>query len=318
MVDILETTQFVMGKSKAVHINTSKIPEFVKSLSDKTMPHWLHDSPISFSHLNDKEFLNFLLVLHSVSFCYWGDTKWTVEHRGVSYHGAWGMIATLMRAIDEGKPILDSEYLSKINLDDYSEILRGNVDIPLIKERWKITREVANALLADFDGNFANLIDHADNDAPRLLKLIINLCPSFEDLSPYNGKIIYFYKRAQLLVGDTSQHFIDRGGNNFNNIDRLTASADYKLPQVLQRIGILSYSNDLQEKILSKTCITHNSPEEVEIRANTIMAIEMIKQELKIHGKNISSGTISNHVWLMGKDRSINILPHHRTITTAY
>lgn len=318
MVDILGTAQFVTGKSRKVHINTNKITGSIEIFSGNAMSHWLHDSPIDFSKLNEREFLNFLFFLHSVSFCYWSDTKWTVEYRGSSYHGAWGMIAAIMRAIDEGKPILDSEYLSKINLEDYSEILRGNVDIPLIKERWQITREVANALLADFDGNFANLINYANGDALTLLGLIIKLCPSFEDSSQYGGKTIYFYKRAQLLVGDTSQHFMDRGGNNFNNIDQLTASADYKLPQVLQRIGILSYSNDLQEKILSKICVPHNSPEEVEIRANTIMAIEMIKQELKIHGKNISSETISNHVWLMGKDRNINILPHHRTITTAY
>jgi hypothetical protein len=318
MIKVLETASLVVERSEVVHINTDKIETLVEQLSDERMPPWLHNSPIDFSHLSDTDFLNFLLVLHSVSFCYWGDVKWTVEYRGSLYHGAWGMVAAIMRAIDEGKPILDSQYRAKISSDEYAEILRGNITIPLLTERWKITREVAGALLSVSDGDFISLIRHTDKDALYLLDLLINLCPSFEDSSSYEGKTTYFYKRAQLLVEDTSQFLRDRGDNDLENINVLTACADYKLPQVLERLGILSYTEPLKEKIVAKICILHDSVEEIEIRANTIWAIEMMRQSFKKRGKDVPSRVISNYIWLLGKERSTNITPHHRTITTAY
>lgn len=318
MKKVLETTNFVVERSEAVHICADKIEALVGQLSDERMPPWLHDSPIDFSNLSDAEFLNFLLVLHSVSFCYWGNVKWTVEYRGSLYHGAWGMVAAIMRAIDEGRPILDSQYRAKISSDEYAEILRGNITIPLLTERWRITREVASALLSVSDGNFASLVQQAHKDAAHLLDLLIDLFPSFEDSSQYRGKTIYFYKRAQLLVEDTSQFFKDRGGNDLENINVLTACADYKLPQVLERLGVLSYTEPLKEKIVAKICIPHESLEEVEIRANTIWAIEMMRQSFEKRGKKVPSHVISNDIWLLGKDRNTNITPHHRTITTAY
>lgn len=318
MEKIFETSRYVAEESKIVCINIDKISEFATSFADDKMPHWLHNSHIDFSHLSEKDYLNFLFILHSVSFCYWGDPKWTVEYKDNSYHGAWGMVAAIMRAIDDGRPILSSEYRVEISHNEYSETLRGNVDIPLFEERLEITKEVSRSLLDNFDGDFSRLVYSAQNDALRLFDLIVGQFPSFEDFSSYNGKTIYFYKRAQLLIQDVSQYFEDKNGDGFANIDILTACADYKIPQVLQRLEILSYSDVLKKKILAKECIKHSSPEEVEIRANTIVAIEMIKQELKKHGKNLSSGTISNYVWLLGRDRNINLVPHHQTITTAY
>lgn len=318
MIKVLETTSFVVEKSESVHINIDRIDVLARQLLDERMPPWLHNSPIDFSHLSDTDFLNFLLILHSVSFCYWGEVKWTVEYRGSLYHGAWGMVAAIMRAIDEGKPILDSRYRANISSDEYAEILRGNIPIPLLTERWRITREVASALLSVSDGNFASLVQHVNKDAVYLLDLLIDLCPSFEDSSRYKGKMVYFYKRAQLLVEDTSQFFKDRSDNDLENINILTACADYKLSQVLERLGILSYRTSLKEKIAAKICIPHDSVEEVEIRANTIWAIEMMRQSFEKRGKDIPSRVISNYIWLLGKDRSTNITPHHRIITTAY
>jgi hypothetical protein len=318
MEKVLETCRFVVENSSAVHINTDKINLLVGGLLEVEMPSWLHNSPIEFSSLSDVDFLNFLLVLHSVSFCYWGDTKWTVEYKGGSYHGAWGMVAAIMRAIDEGKPILDSRYRATISNIEYAEILRGNITIPLLTERLIITKEVASALLSISDGNFISLIRQTGKDAVQLLDSLINLCPSFRDSSQYRGELIYFYKRAQLLIEDASQYFKDHGGDDLTNINALTACADYKLPQVLERFGVLSYTQPLKEKIVRKISIPHDSIEEIEIRASTIWAVELIRQVLEKRGVHIPSHVISNYVWLLGKDRDVNITPHHRTITTAY
>ena len=56
-----------------------------------------------------------------------------------------------------------------------------------------------------------------------------------------------------------------------------------------------------------------DSEEEVEIRANTIWANELIKKELKKKIPNINSIHVNDHLWLLGQCK-----PYHLTRTTAY
>lgn len=318
MSRILDTTRFVYERSKNVRLNEDKIVEFCRIFQHGNLSHWLSGSPIAYSHLNDSDKLNLLLIFNSTSFCYWGNPKWTIEYKSGQYDGSWGMIATILRAIDDGLPILDVEYRSRISKEDYAKILRGNVEIPLFEERWKITGEIASIIMEKYDGNFAKLIQEAEKDGPKLLEIITTNFPSFDDVSDYERQKIYFYKRAQLLVEDIYQTFGGEGYGELNNLDEFTACADYKLPQSLRKLGIMTYVQELEEKIDSLTPIPHGSPEEVEIRANTIWAVELIKMELAKQGKKVTSFGINDHLWLMGQNKELNDKPYHRTITTAY
>ncbi|MBI2109428.1 MAG: hypothetical protein HYT93_04645 [Parcubacteria group bacterium] len=318
MNKILETTRFVVDSSKSVKINNENIATFCKTFQHGNLPHWLSGSPIAFSHLKDIDKLNLLLVFNSTSFCYWGDPKWTLEWKGERYDGSWGMIAAIMRAIEEGVPILDIEYRSAISKEEYQKILRGNAEIPLLEERWKITKEVASILLEKYDGNFVKFVQAAKGNATKLLGLIITNFPSFEDVSLYEGKKVYFYKRAQLLVEDIYQTFGAEGFGDLSHLEEFTACADYKLPQSLRKLGILTYATELEKKIDTFVQIPHGSSEEVEIRANTIWAVEKMKTELGKNGKQTPSIGINDHLWLMGQTKNPNDKPYHRTLTTAY
>lgn len=318
MNKILETTKFVVDHSASVAISREKIAEFTKDFRHGNLPHWLAASPINYAHLNDEDKLNFLLVFNSTSFCYWGDPKWTVEYKGEKYDGSWAMVAIIMRAIDEGKPILDSKYRASISREEYGQILRGNVEIPLFEERWKITKAVASALVEKYDGDFGTFVKSAQGDAHTLLAMITDQLAAFEDTETYQKKTIYFYKRAQLLIEDINQTFAGEGYGELSGLDDFTACADYKLPQSLRKLGIFSYVADLENKIDHLIQLPKGSPEEVEIRANTIWAVEMIKQELQKLGKQASSTGINDHLWLMGQKKNMDDKPYHRTLTTAY
>ena len=113
------------------------------------------------------------------------------------------------------------------------------------------------------------------------MRLIVENFPSFEDSSIYKGRRVYFYKRAQLLISDIFQAFDGHKFGKLRNITELTACADYKLPFVLRRLGIFSYSYYLTDKIDNQIQIDKDSEEEIEIRANTIWVVELIKQKLK-------------------------------------
>ncbi len=88
MSKVLETTKFVVDHSTNVKINKEKIVEFSKDFHHGALPHWLNASPISYTHLNDTDKLDLLLVFNSTSFCYWGDPKWTIEYKGEKYDGS--------------------------------------------------------------------------------------------------------------------------------------------------------------------------------------------------------------------------------------
>ncbi len=74
----------------------------------------------------------------------------------------------------------------------------------------------------------------------------------------------------------------------------------------------------MQEKIDAKIEISAGSEEEVEIRANTIWAVELIKEEIRKHGGSITSNQINDYLWIQTQQKNPDDKPYHRTRTTAY
>ncbi|MBU0667030.1 MAG: queuosine salvage family protein [Nanoarchaeota archaeon] len=304
---ILEGIQYVVRNSKNVRINEEKIVEMANNYQD-TKIHWMNYLPVDLTNLNKKERLNFLFIFNSISFCYWGDSKWSVGYD----RGTWNMIASIKRAIDEGKPILNPDYLTNMKEEELEDILRGTNKIPLLKKRLSILNELGTNIIDKYEGNFEKLT-YSEKQAPTLVERIVSDFQSFNDYSYYNNEKIVFNKRAQLLVSDIHAN----GYGKLENIDSLTACADYILPMVLQHKGVLNYSKKLATKIKNKLLILANSTEEIEIRSNTIYAVELIKKELLKKNKSVSSMQINDYLWISGKDVP-ETQPYHRTITSAY
>jgi len=320
---ILAGAKFVVDNSEQVKINENMIFAAAKRLGyhfkRQILKHWLDDVPLEFSTLDDKEKLNFLFLLNSLSFSYWGGPKWSVEYKGQKYDGVRGMIAALGKAKDAGIINLDSADYSSIGEDELKEIFAGNVEIPMFQERLKILRENSNILKEKFGGRVENVIEKANGDALKLLEIITDNFPSFRDTSKYKGREILFYKRAQLLVHDIYQVFGGKSFGKLENIGKLTACADYKVPQILRKVGVLFFGKDLQKKIDDGIEISHDSAEEVEIRASTIWAVELIKKEINKDSKQpATSMQINDMLWLSTQEKFSFDRPYHLTRTTDY
>jgi len=169
-----------------------------------------------------------------------------------------------------------------------------------------------------YRGKFSYLIQKSNFDASVILSKLIEGFSSFRDEARYFGKKIAFYKRAQILIGDLYSAFQGTGWGNLKNLDRLTVFADYKLPQILREYGILVYNKDLSEKIDKKNPILAGSPEEVEIRANTVWAGEMIRRALKERKINLLSIEIDWILWEKSHQKRLKFRPHHLTKTIFY
>ncbi|MGD8370496.1 MAG: queuosine salvage family protein, partial [Syntrophobacterales bacterium] len=97
-----------------------------------------------------------------------------------------------------------------------------------------------------------------------------------------------------------------------------TAFADYKLPQVLRHLEIIRYESKLAAQIQRLARILPGSAEEVEIRAATIWAVELLRQELERRGQKVNSAQLDSWLWHLGQNDLYRSLPYHRTRTIFY
>lgn len=318
MNEILETTKYVVDNSMSVSIDRDALVRVSGEFKEQNMIHWLEDSPIDFKKFSDEEKLNFVLIFSAISFSYWGSPKWTVEYEGKEIDGSYGLMMAIRRALEEGIPILDLKYLAALTREDFANILRANVEIPLLDERLKILNEIGSVLIAKYEGRFSALIEKGNKDVNVLRRLIISEMPSFEDSVNYKGKKIYFHKRSQVLISDICQLFNGQGYGEFKNPNELTAGADYKLPQILRRFGVFVYSKELAEKIDNKVPLEAGSEEETELRANTIWAVEMMREEISKHRKDISAMSINDQLWVLTQTKKADDKPYHLVRTISY
>lgn len=305
---ILNSLELVLKQPAYVSVDIERVRAFAKNFDRNRLAHWISISPFDLSQLHEAEKFGFLFALNSMSFCYWGNPKWRAAYNGNEYDGAQAMMACLGRAIESGINF-NPEYFAAVQREDLENILRGNVEIPLMDERLRNIRELGSVTQREFRGDFRYILDRSQHDALELVDLLVGNFPSFEDSAVYRGQKVEFSKRAQLLASDLDYSF---GG--LGNSDRLTACADYKLPQVLRRHGILKYSDKLQRRIRTREEVPAGSEEEVEIRAHTIHAVELIKGKIT----RVKSGQINDYLWLEGQTKLSTDEPYHLTRTTAY
>jgi len=119
-----------------------------------------------------------------------------------------------------------------------------------------------------------------------------------------------FWKRAQITANDLQL----AGIADFADIDRLTIFADNLVPHVLRIDGVLRFDPDLLARIDDEELLEHDSPEEVEIRACAVEAVERLVAE---HGATTAADA-DNVLWHRGAGPRYKARPRHRARTTAY
>lgn len=314
---LLESIHWVVDHSRHVRIDEERLAGVCRQVDPALLrlPDW--QIPVV-PPARDERLVDFILLFCSINFCYWGEPKWTVTWRGQDYDGAYGMMAALTRALDEGWPLLDGANLAKIDAGQFRHLLRGNVPIPLEAERLAIWNQTGPVLAADFDGKWHELVRRAAGSAVQLVELLVEFFPSWDDRATFEGRTVVFFKRAQLAAGMVYQAFGGQDWGAFRDIDQLTVYSDYKLPQVLRRLGLLAYDAELASRVDHKVLLPAGGPLEVEIRAASVWAAELIRRELLPWAPGLTAAHVDYWLWEMGQSKSPGDLPYHRTLTAAY
>ncbi len=268
-----------------------------------------------------EETVRWLFTLDVLNHSFWPDENepvWEVAYRGDSYSGYYGLAVALKRAMEKGFPITSARYLSELPAKALESIFEGAGNIPMFDERLRNLRETGKNLLSRWDGDAVRLVDAAAGSAVRLVGLIAGSFPSFRDQALYGGKAVYFLKRAQIFAADLHSAFGGRLWGQFMDMDKLTAFADYKLPQVLRELGVLSYRPSLERRIDNRRLLESGGPEEVEIRAMTIRAVEALRNAFGRAGRTVTSPQVDNWLWRLGQNDSFRKRPYHRCRTIFY
>ncbi|HEY7348413.1 MAG TPA: queuosine salvage family protein [Ktedonobacterales bacterium] len=320
---VLRSTLPVVQNARQVRLDRERIEALAARWAQEGWRKAAWDATLHFYDGTERT-LNWMLLVDAMNFCFWGEAgqpRWAVEYRGQTYNGYLAEAASLTRALDKGYPLWDAAYLAEMSEADLRQIFRpasSTPEIPLFGERLANAREVGRVLLAQYNGQFARAVEAAGGNAVALVRRIVQDFPSFNDVASYSGAEVRFYKRAQLCVADIHGTFAGKQWGALSDLDHLTVFADYKVPQVLRREGVLAYSPDLAARVDRLEPLPASSPAEVEIRAATIWAGELLCRALSERGIPALASEIDYYLWTLGQTLSPTDLPYHRTRTIYY
>jgi hypothetical protein len=199
--------------------------------------------------------------------------------------------------------------LTRITAAEIAGVLGQDPDHELMALFARSLRDLGEHVGGDYGGRFEAVVDAAGDSAVALVELLRGW-ECFADSSGYDGLTIPFLKRAQIAAAD-----LERAGvTAMSDRDRLTMFADNLVPHVLRLDGILRFEPRLVARIDREELIEHDSPEEIEIRACALHAVELI---VASRPGSCAAG-IDQFLWDRGGEPRYKASPRHRSRCTAY
>ena len=169
--------------------------------------------------------------------------------------------------------------------------------------------ELGRHVLERHDGSFLALARCGGGSAVALAERLAGL-PTWADVSAYDGAVVPFFKRAQLAAADLHLQGLAPAAD----VAALTLFADNLVPHVLRIDGVLEFDEELVARIERGELLEHDSPEEVEIRACAVHAVELL---VAAH-EGTTATAVDNALWHRGGAPRYKARPRHRARTTAY
>ena len=310
----------VVQQARHVHLNISRIAAYATALplgrirAAKPAPRYHYYGP-------DEVTVAYLLCLDAINF---GSAYFPYLRKPKTFSGhfdAYFAIAAALKERFERQGAFTADELSALTAQDCARLFGQTLDdgpgAELMDHFAAAWNELGRYLLAHFEGQFTNLVAAAGQSAARLVSLLAGM-RYFQDVALYHGFEVPFYKRAQIAAADLALAFEGRGPGEFTDLDQLTIFADNAVPHVLRTDGILAYDEALAARIDAGELLPPGSPEEVEIRAAAIHAVELIVAELHRQKRAITSMQVDQLLWHASHASRYQARPPHRTRTIFY
>lgn len=170
-------------------------------------------------------------------------------------------------------------------------------------------RELGERVVAEHGDSFEGLAQSGNGSAVALAERLAEW-PTWHDVSSYEGAPVPFAKRAQIAAGDLHLQGIAPA----RDFAALTLFADNLVPHVLRLDGVLDVDPALVARIAREELLEHGSPEEVELRACSVHAVERL---VAAHGST-TAAAVDHALWLRGGEPRYKAVPRHRARCKAY
>jgi hypothetical protein len=320
---VLDSLRLVIERSRDVHTHVDKIADVAGWMAYEELPMPDYQMPFDMGDANGV--IDFIMTADAVDTAFTDfstHVKFQVDYAGRHWSDSDGLFACMKRALDSGTPVLDGKFLAQLTRPQMEQIFAGNIEIPMLDEKMEVWRQVGAVLAEKYDGRFHNFVKACpprlyDNGAGIIDRLVKDF-PRFNDVSPYEGETIKFYKLPQLGIWFVYAGLRKNGQFRLEDIGKMTAFADYIVPVGLRLMGMVSYSPELEGAINSHRMIPRDSRWEVEIRAHCLYATALLCEEvnnIRSKDQQIIIPQIDARLWTHYHTTS---WPHHLTKTIMY
>jgi len=313
---VLSSVLKVIPRLSFLEIDEEKINEVAQQLAHEDfLTSYQGDKEIE-----PREYMRKILFINTLNFAF-TDFSTSVKYQYKQLSDTDAMVYQIDEAIQKGVPLLQGHYIRDINIDEFRKLFTGNIEMPMLEEKVEILNEVGDTLVSKYDGDWINFIEAGPKklyaNGEGLVERLITDFQRFDDFSIYENEKIYFLKLAQLAFWGihrelSSTYFY------IEDMENMTAFADYIIPVALQTFGITKYTPKLEKKITDGVLLERDSKEEIEIRAATIYATAKMTEsinKLKNTKEKIIIPQLDFKLWT---EFHAENAPHHLTKTIMY
>ena len=243
------------------------------------------------------------ICMNAINF---GSGWWPTIRKRPGHSGFATMAAGVTDRFEEAGP-WSADELRAMDAGTIAAVVGQDPQHPLMEQFAATLRDVGARVAAEHGGAFLGPARLAAS-VPALAATFATW-KAFADTSTYEGREIPFFKRAQLAAADLRR----AGVAELPGLERLTAFADNLVPHVLRIDEVLRLDPGLTARIEAEELLEHGSPEEVELRAGAIHAVELLAA-----ASPLDPAEIDAILWNRGRDPRYKSLPRPRSRNTAY
>lgn len=303
MERLRSTCAEVARRAQSVTIEAAAVPAYAHALARLPAPR--EDPEAALRSTDRRALAAFWLTLNAINF----GSGWFPTLRKRSGRSGYHTIAISLRERFDTAGAWPAQELAEIDVESVAATLGQDPGHELMALFTYSLRDLGARVGQEAAGDFTGIVDAAGGSAVTLTEHL-GSWPCFADASRYEELEVPFLKRAQIAAADLHR----AGVADFADLGRLTMFADNLVPHVLRLDGVLSYDADLASRIDAGELLEHGSPEEVELRACALQAVELLVAE----SRGRTAAEIDQLLWLRGQGASYKARPRHRSRCTAY
>jgi Potential Queuosine, Q, salvage protein family len=322
---VLDSLHYAIESSRDVQTNHEKIVEVASWMAYEELPMPEFVLPLGIGPGDPEQAIDFILVADVIDTAFTDferHEKFQVQYEGKRWSDSEAEFACIKRALDRGVPFLDGNYLAKITREELNKVFEGNIEMPMLDEKLAVLRQSGRLLAENYGGRFHKFVSSCSprlyDQGNGLIERLVKEFPRFNDVSFLDGNEIKIYKLVQLGIWMLYATLNRTGRFCVNDIEKMTAFADYIVPVALRLHGITRYTERLESAINSHQLIPRDSRWEIEIRAHCIYATALLTEEinkLRPVNRQVLIPQVDARFWVPFHKTT---WPHHLTRTIMY